>query len=168
MTGGSFRFSETIESVLASSCSRLLTENSVSENERVVRHNGLDEAQVFDRVHCMSVYLGLHHPHASPVLDHTQHVDRLRPFERSLRETREIAKKVASKRDHAYLLENRRTLDAGEVERGDRSPRKEESVPVNIHHNLDGVTIKVFFPADNTARQVHARHGRIPDQGGRG
>src|SRR5262249_35865200 len=116
----------------------------------------------------MSVYLGLHHPHAPPVLDHTQHVDRLRSFESSLRETRELAKKVASKRDHAYLLEHRMTLDACEVERGDWSPRKVKGVPVDIHHDLDGVAINVFFPADNPARQVHTFHGWIPDQGRHG
>src|SRR5215470_1317009 len=114
----------------------------------------------------MSVYLGLHHPYAPPVLDRTQHVDRFRSFQRSLRETREIAKKFASKRDHAYLLEHRRTLDACEVERGDGRPRKVESIPVDIHHDFDGVAINVFFPADNPARQVYTCHGWIPDQGG--
>src|SRR5215510_203108 len=65
---------------LATSYARLQAERVVSENKRVVFHNRLDEPQVFDSIHGMSVRISRRHPHASPVLDDAEHVNRLRSF----------------------------------------------------------------------------------------
>src|SRR5215813_1830921 len=106
----------------------------------------------------MSGLLGRRHPHAPSVLDHSEHVNRFRSFEGSLRETRELAQEVTPERDYAHLLERAPTLDFTGVERGDGSAGKVKRVPVDIHHDLDGVAVNVFLPADDAARQVHAHY----------
>src|SRR5215813_5055171 len=116
----------------------------------------------------MSGLLGRRHPHAPSVLDHSEHVNRFSSFEGSLREARELAQKVTPERDYAYLLERAPTLDFTGVERGDGSAGKVKRVPVDIHHDLDGVAVNVFLPFDDAARKVHAGHGRVSDHGRNG
>src|SRR5262249_13807959 len=81
--------------------------------------------------------------------------------EGSLREASELAQEVTPERDHAHLLERAPTLDFTGVERGDGSAGKVKRVPVDIHHDLDGVAVNVFLPVDDAARQVHARHAWV-------
>src|SRR5207248_9773697 len=129
----------------------------VSLDEWIVFHQSLDEAQVFGRVHRMSVRLCQRQPHATAMLKHTQHVNRLCSFERSWREARKLAQVLAPKRNHAHLLEHRRTLHLCEIYCGNGGAREVEGISVNIHHDLDGVAINILLPFDNSACQIYTR-----------
>src|SRR5215813_329527 len=71
-------------------------------------------------------------------------------------------------RYHAHLLERIPTPDAYGIERGDGSAGKVERISVDIHYDLNGVAVNVFFPGADPARQVYAVHGWVLDHGPQG
>src|SRR5207237_5925015 len=83
---------------------------AVTNNEWIILHEGLDMAQVFQRVYCMSVHVGLNQPHPKAMLDHTQHIDRFCPLQRRRRYPSELAQEVTAEGNYAYLLEYWRRL----------------------------------------------------------
>src|SRR5438128_10973319 len=96
----------------------------------------------------MSGGCGYRQPDAAPVLSHEQHVNGLRWFDRRGRKARELAKEVAPERNHADLFEYWQTLSAGinwEAERRNWRTREVEGIAIEIHHDLDGVEIRVLF-----------------------